>query len=214
LLQIIITRHGETDWNVQKIFRGHADIDLNLTGRKQAELLAQYLKDTKLDAIYSSPLERALRTAQIVAGQQHRLRMETDLDLVDFDYGEWQGVSEEDVKKKYAELYDRWQKEPFRVKMPGGESLNEVKKRVQRALNQITSEYESGTVLIVSHRIVMKVLILNLLGLDTSHMGNIKLDACGLTVFNYEKDTNRFIMTRFNETCFLNSLKKSPAEDF
>ena len=81
-------------------------------------------------------------------------------------------------------------------------------------LNQITSEYESGAILIVSHRIIMKVLILTLLGLDASHMANIKLDACGLSVFNFEKDTNRFIMTRFNETCFLNSLKKSPAEDF
>ena len=91
----------------------------NLTGRKQAELLAQHLKDMKLDAIYSSPLERALRTAQIVAGQQHRLRLETDLDLVDFDYGEWQGVSEEDVKKKYAELYDRLAKRTFPCKSPG-----------------------------------------------------------------------------------------------
>ena len=212
MTEILITRHGETDWNVQKIFRGRADIDLNSAGRKQAEALALFLKGTKLDAIYTSPLERALRTAQIVAGQQHRLRMETDIDLVDFDYGEWQGVSEEDVKEKYPELYGRWLKEPHKVKIPGGESLNDVKKRVLRALDTIVAEHETGTVMIVSHRILMKTLILSLLGLDLSRLANIKLDACGITSFNYEDD--RWVMTGFNETCFLQALKKSPGEDF
>lgn len=211
MTELILTRHGETDWNLQKVFRGRADIDLNATGRKQAELLAQYLEETKLEAIYTSPLERALRTAQIVAGQQHRLKLESEMDLIDFDYGEWQGVPEEDVKEKYAELYERWLKEPHRVKMPGGENLNDVKKRARGVINQIITSHE-GSVLIVSHRVVTKVIILNLLGLDNSHLWNIKLDACGVTIFNYENE--RFVLNKHNETCFLKVLKTAPLEDF
>jgi phosphoserine phosphatase len=212
MADIYITRHGETDWNVQKIFRGHADIDLNANGRKQAEALATFLRSIKMNAIYSSPLERALRTSQIIANSQHRLRLETDIDLVDFNYGEWQGVAEEEVKEKYPDLYNRWLKEPHHVKIPGGENLNDVKKRVVRVANSIAAEHETGNILIVSHRIPLKVLILSLLGLDIAKMDLLQTDACALTCFSCTD--GKWKMKQFNETCFLKGIKIEASENF
>ena len=70
MTKIILARHGETEWNVAEIFRGRIDVELNETGLKQAELLAEYLRDIKIEAVYSSPLKRALRTAQAISRYQ------------------------------------------------------------------------------------------------------------------------------------------------
>ena len=104
MTEIILVRHGETEWNVAEIFRGRIDVELNETGIKQAELLAEYLSNVKIDAIYSSPLKRALKTAEIVAGS-HKLDINITPGLTDFNYGKWQGLSHQEVKDKYKELY-------------------------------------------------------------------------------------------------------------
>jgi len=209
--KIILVRHGETDWNVQEIFRGRADIDLNSNGRKQAELLSHYLKDVKFEAILTSPLERALKTAQIIATGHYRTPVEPVMDLIDIDFGDWQSMSHADVNEKYPELYNRWLKEPQRVRIPGGESLSGVRKRALKVVDDAVTKYE-GTIALVSHRVVLKVIILGLLGLDNSHFGNIKVDACGITVFNYED--GRYILARHNEASFLKLPSKSSAADF
>ena len=95
---ILLIRHGETDWNAEKIFRGRADIELNENGIKQAELLAKHLAGERIVAIYSSPLKRALRTAGIMAGS-HQVDVTPALGLLDFDYGEWQGLSHQQSRK-------------------------------------------------------------------------------------------------------------------
>jgi len=101
---IILARHGETEWNVAEVFRGRIDIELNETGMKQAELLAEYLSNVEIDAIYSSPLKRALKTAKVIASY-HKLNVEIVPGLIDFDYGKWQGLTHQEVKDKYKELY-------------------------------------------------------------------------------------------------------------
>jgi broad specificity phosphatase PhoE len=75
MVEIILARHGETEWNVEEVFRGRIDVELNQTGLKQAELLAEYLSGHKIEAVYSSPLKRALKTAEVVA-RRHKLRVE------------------------------------------------------------------------------------------------------------------------------------------
>jgi broad specificity phosphatase PhoE len=86
MTQIIVVRHGETEWNVSEIFRGRHDIGLNETGIKQAELLGNYLMDLRIKAIYSSPLKRALDTARSVA-KHHGLDVNVVPGLMDFNYG-------------------------------------------------------------------------------------------------------------------------------
>lgn len=210
MTEIILARHGETEWNVQEIFRGRIDIKLNETGIKQAKLLAEYLGEVKIEAIYSSPLKRALRTAEMIASY-HKLQVETPPGLIDLDYGKWQGLLHQEVKDKYKKLYTEWINSPAQVKIPGGESLHDVRKRAIGVVDEVIAKYE-GTVILVSHRVVNKVLICALLGLDNSHFWNIRQDTGGITTFTYENE--RFILTKHNDTSFLKSIQKAPLGDF
>ena len=210
MTEIILVRHGETEWNVAEVFRGRIDVELNEAGIRQAELLAEYLSDMKIDAVYSSPLKRALKTAEMIASY-HKLDVEVAQGLIDFDFGEWQGLPHKEVKDKYKELYAQWVKNPHKVKMPAGESLDEVRERAVRVVNSVIAKYE-GTVVLVSHRVVNKVSICALLGLDNSHFWNIRLDTCGITTFAYENE--QFILTKHNDTSYLKSLQQAPLSDF
>ncbi len=210
MTEIILVRHGETEWNVTEVFRGRIDIELNETGLKQAELLAEYLRDLRIAAIYSSPLKRALKTAEMMASHRN-LDVEITPGLIDFDYGEWQGLSHEVVKDRYKELYAEWVKNPHQVKMPAGESLNDVRRRAVSVVDSVVARYE-GTVVLVAHRVVNKVLICVLLGLDNSHFWNIRQDACGITTFTYENE--RFILTKHNDISFLRPISKAQLSDF
>ena len=210
MIEIILARHGETEWNVEEVFRGRIDIELNETGIKQAELLAEYLSNLKLDAIYSSPLKRAVKTAEIIAGY-HKLDVEIAPGLIDFDCGKWHGLLRQEVKDKYKELYALWVSHPDKVKLPAGESLNDVRKRATGVVDDVTAK-PGGTVVLVAHRVVNKVLICALLGLDNSHFWNIKQDTCGITTFIYEN--GQFILTEHNNTSYLKPLHKAPLGDF
>lgn len=207
---IMLIRHGNTDWNVEEIFRGRADVELNEVGVKQAQLLAQYLEAVPIEAVYSSPLKRALKTAEIVAAPHHVDASPTE-ELIDFDYGEWQGLSRDTIKEKYNALYAEWLNNPHLVKVPEGESLDDVSRRVINFVKQVIVKHQ-GAVVLVSHRVIHKVMICALLGLDNSHFWNIRLDTCGITTFVYEK--NRFVLTRHNDTSFLKPLEKTELSDF
>jgi len=211
MTEIILVRHGETAWNKQEIFRGLVDIELNATGRQQAELLAKYLKNVKFEAVLSSPLKRALKTARIIATGHYHIQVEPVMDLIDLDFGEWQGIPLAEVKEKYGAIYEKWVKEPHRVQVPGGESLDDIRQRGLKVVKDVVARY-TGAVVLVSHRVVIKVIILALLGLANSHFRNIRTDNCGVTVFNYTD--GHIILVRHNDTSFLRPLQAPPLRDF
>ena len=210
MAKLILARHGETAWNVEKVFRGRADINLDEVGIKQAELLGKHLSNWKLEAIYSSPLKRALDTANIIA-RYHKIGVQIDEGLIDFDYGEWQSLPEQEVKRLYPALLNEWHNNPHKVRMPGGESLEDVRRRAIRVVNDVLSKYQ-GSILLVSHRVVIKVLICSLLGLDNSHFWNISQDVGGITIFNYVD--GRLVLTRHNDTSHVKELQKTVLGDF
>ncbi len=210
MTEIILLRHGETEWNVAQVFRGRIDVELNETGVKQAELLAEYLKGLHIDAVYSSPLKRALNTAEKIA-RYHRLEVEIAAGLIDFDFGKWQGLHLQEVKDRYKKLYAQWVKNPHLVQMPNSENLSDVRERALAVVNEAVAKHK-GTVVLVSHRVVNKVLICALLGLDNSHFWNIRQDTCGTTIFTYEKE--RFILTSHNDISYLRPLSQAELRDF
>ena len=210
MTEIIIARHGQTEWNVAEVFRGRIDIELDETGTKQAGLLAEYLGSREIDAIYSSPLKRALKTAEAIA-RHHSLEVEITPLLIDFNFGKWQGLPHREVQEKYKELYAAWTRNPQQVRMPDGESLGEVTERATGVVDEVTARYE-GTVVLVAHRVVNKVLICALLGLDNSRFWDIKQDTCGITTFVYENE--KFILTEHNNTSYLKPIQKITPSDF
>lgn len=210
MAKLILARHGETAWNVEKVFRGRADVNLNEVGVKQAELLGRYLSNWELEAIYSSPLRRALDTANMVARYQ-KTAIAIAEGLTDLDYGEWQSLPEREVKRLHPALLNEWHSCPQKVKMPEGESLGDVRRRAVEVIDGVLARHNQN-VLLVSHRVVIKVLVCHLLGLDDSHFWNIRQDVCGITVFDYAD--GRFVLTRHNDTSHLRRLQKSVLADF
>jgi broad specificity phosphatase PhoE len=207
---LILIRHGETDLNREKVFRGQTDVALNSRGVRQAWLLAKYLGNAGITAIYSSPLKRASRVAEIVASY-HAIKVEETAQLKDMNYGVWQGLSQHKVMEQYSELYDQWLKNPHLVKIPQAETLQDIRDRAYGLILQLM-EKSSGTIAVVSHRVINKVSICALLGLDDSHFWNVKQDTCGITTFVYKK--GQFVLTKHNDTSFLKQMGNTKEDDF
>ncbi len=210
MTELILARHGQTAWNVVEVFRGQANVDLDETGVKQAELLAAYLRERKIEAVYSSPLIRAYKTAATIASK-HNLKVTAAKELNDLKFGDWEGEPLPEVQEKYPTLFAEWVQTPNLVKIPNGETLDDVTKRATRFVNDIINKHRN-TVVLVSHRVVHKVLILALLGLDNSHFWNIKMDTAAITTFVYENKS--WVLNEHNNTSYLQPLAQKKLKDF
>jgi len=204
---IYLIRHGQTDWNKNKIFRGRADVPLNEHGRKEAEALARYLKDVRPTACYSSPLSRARETAEI-AIRPRSLAIASDEGIIDIDYGKWQGVSDADVRKHYSETHRRWHETPQRVKFPGGESLAMVRRRAMASLDRIRMDNPEGIVYVVAHRVLTKVMMCAVLGLGNVAFWKIRQDNCAYNIIEFS-DKGAVVVV-MNETCHMRAAGLAP----
>lgn len=203
MTRIYLVRHGTTEWNQEEIFRGRVDIKLNDTGRAEAQALANYFQPISLQAIYSSPLSRAWETAQAVAEGQ-KLEISLDPAFIDIDFGEWHGLPLKEVKEKFPALYRAWREQPQAVTFPQGESLEQVRHRAWEGLQATIHKHLDQTILIVSHRVITKVLICAALGLDNSHFWQIKQDTTAVNCFEYHR--GQLVVSLINDTCHLKSI--------
>jgi phosphoserine phosphatase len=205
MLELILIRHGETAWNVKEVFRGQSDIELNDTGMRQALALAKYLSERKIEAIYCSPMARALKTAETVASR-HNLPAIPVHELIDMNFGEWEGKEVTEVRQKYPDLFKQWAAHPDQVRIPGGDTLDDVAVRAM-AFVDATAKKHQGTVVFVSHRIVHMILIVKLLGLDIGQLWKIRMDTAAMTTFSL--GVNGFCLSEHNNTCFLQGIQSS-----
>lgn len=204
MISIYLVRHGQTAWNKEEVFRGRADIQLNEVGRKEALLTGQYLEKIKVDLIYTSPLSRAVETAEAIA-RLHGKEAVVLQGLIDIDFGQWQGLSHETVRERYAELYQRWKDNPHLVRFPEGESLEEVRRRTLRAIDEILQAHVDETLVMVSHRVVNKTVLCGLLGLDNSHFWKIGQDTACINVLEFGEG---FVLRRLNDTSHLTDIER------
>jgi broad specificity phosphatase PhoE len=204
LTRFILVRHGQTEWNRFERFRGRVDIDLDDTGLKQAEAAAEKIARLEVKAIYSSPLKRAMTTAQLIA---HPLGLEVQPleGINDMDFGQWHGLSISEVREQYPELFALWRLHPERLEIPEGETLEQVRNRVAACIDELAAKHDGEIVALVSHRVVCKVLLCHLLGLDNSHFWQIAQDATAINIF--EVSLSGFTVWRINDTCHLRDLK-------
>ena len=203
MTRLILVRHGQTEWNRVERFRGRIDLDLNEVGRAQALALAERLSAEPLSAIYTSPLRRAVQTAE-PAAQKLGLSVQVLGGLMDIDYGQWGGRSPAEVATLYPKLYRLWRSQPHLVEIPGGESLAVVRARAFPALKEVAARHAGQTILLVAHQVVNKVLLCAMLGLDNSRFWHIQQDNACLNIFDYEDDD--FTAVCLNDTCHLKAL--------
>jgi probable phosphoglycerate mutase len=145
---ILLARHGETDWNRDNRFQGHADPPLNESGRTQAAELSAALADEPLAAAYSSPLRRAFETAEIVAAPHGLGPVPMDA-LREVDVGSWQGLTRAEVEQRFPEQYARWL--DYEAGWENGESYEEMGRRVIAGLLELAAAHEGERILAVSH---------------------------------------------------------------
>jgi len=171
---VYLIRHGETDWNIQGRYQGQADPPLNSAGIAQSEELAALLAGEKIDLIYSSPLKRALQTAEILS---RRLSVEVILDprLVEIHQGDWQTRLRSEIEVLYPKLLNDWETSPWEVSPPGGESLAEVQRRVKAAMDDILEHHPRQRIAIVSHRIPIALIKVKYRGMDKETVRKIDL---------------------------------------
>ncbi|MGQ9587035.1 MAG: histidine phosphatase family protein [Thermoplasmata archaeon] len=210
-MELILIRHGETDWNREAVFRGQADVRLNATGIAQADATADALRDKVFEVVYSSPLKRAFVTARRIA-MPHEMDAKVKQEFADIHYGLWQGRKEEEIKRRYPKLYSKWIARPERVKFPGGESTKKAWKRVNTGLREILFTHGTGCVVIVSHRIPIKFMTAYLLGKGLADINGIRHDPCAMSVF--EVQGREYRPKKLNDSSHLSKLRLGPQRDF
>jgi broad specificity phosphatase PhoE len=204
-MKIYIVRHGETLWNKEEVFRGTKDIPLNEQGVKQARHVGAYFTGIPVKRIVSSPLQRAVSTAHEICATTG-IPIETINEFIDINFGIWEGLPLQEVEKKYPVDFATWRRSPERFHVNGGESLNTVRKRVLEGLAKVTTNEE--TTIIVTHRVICKVIVLACLNIGNDHFWDMKFDPASITLLY--RDGDSFVLSLSNETCHL---KQSMLQD-
>jgi broad specificity phosphatase PhoE len=200
-MRLILVRHGETDINKARLALGRADVELNEHGRWQAQRLAHSLKDEPIAAIYSSPLKRALATAEPIASS-HGLEVQVDEGLIEMDIGEMEGLTFQQMSERYPHFLQAWLGGQAAYEaMPGGERLLDVQERAWQAIDRIRQRQENGTVAAVTHNFVIITLLCRVLGLELTDFRRLRHSLAARSVLEMGRD--RIIVVSFNDTCHL-----------
>jgi len=202
--RIFLIRHGETEFNRLGVFRGRYEVDLNDVGRRQAGEIARALKGENIDFLLASPLVRATETAAVIA---RRLGTEYTVDEAfnNIDLGSWQGVPKDRVMSEYPDLWRRWITEPEEMRVPEGETVEEVRERGFRRLCEIIDEGD-GNFAVVSHRSVLKGLAASILNVPVPWFWKFYIDNAAYSVF--EHDASGFVLTSWNSNAHLSEKVK------
>lgn len=202
MLTLYLIRHGETKWNCESKTQGCKDIELSKLGVLQSRLLANKLKGLNEDyiKIYTSNLARCYLTAKVI-GEELKLDIEIHKDLREMSFGDWEGLTLGEIKQSYSEEYLKWRNEPYNATIPEGEDLKTVQKRCLNAVEKFLTEYKEGSIIIVSHSIAIKTIILGILGLDLKHFYNITLGNASINKLEFREYGP--VVINLNDTCHL-----------
>ncbi len=210
MTRILLVRHGHVPGIEPGRFRGRSDLPLTEFGLQQARATAAAIHARWQPArVYSSPLQRCVVTAQLIAGACGVDR-QTCNELIDLDYGSWQDRSFEEVRRSSPQAYAHWLDSPELHRFPSGESLAMLAARVTEALRAVLQAHPTQTVVLVGHDSTNRALLLLALGLPLHAYRRIRQDPCGLSEFVVEADA--FHVQRVNETAHLLGLPQSAGQ--
>jgi len=199
-MQLLIARHAETTWNVERRIQGWTDSALTVHGTQQARALADRLRTTKLTAIYSSDSPRAIMTAECV-GLWHELEVVSTPNLRESSWGEWEGLTADEISGRYPELWPKfvargqdsseddadWESTTL---VPGGESMKDASDRIALALQEIRARHVASAerILVVGHGGSLRFLITNVLGMRAGSARRFHLDNTSLSEIWFKRD--------------------------
>ncbi|MGV0814577.1 bifunctional RNase H/acid phosphatase [Mycolicibacterium boenickei] len=199
--RLLLLRHGQTELSVSRRYSGRGNPALTEEGRRQADAAARFLAERGgVAAVVSSPLGRAYETAT-AAAKALGLDVRVDDDLIETDFGEWEGLTFAEAAQRDPELHRSWLRDTS-VEPPGGESFDAVTHRVRRARNRIIAEYGAATVLVVSHVTPIKTILRLALDAGEGILYRLHLDLASLSVAEFYADGGSSVRL-VNQTAYL-----------
>ncbi len=201
MTKIILVRHGHVEGIAPERFRGRADLALTREGRRQAQATARRVEASWTPAaLYASPLSRALTTAEAI-GKPFGLTPTLVPGLMDIDYGEWQGLTPDEVGRKWPEMLETWHRTPHWAAIPGGESLQDVLARAVAALRDVIGRHPRDTVVVVGHDSVNRIILLHALEMPLSRYCRLGQDPCAINEIDFSG--GEFTVRSVNDTYHL-----------
>lgn len=202
---IHLVRHGETAHNKSRVGLGLEDVPLTELGLAQAGAVAAYFAEKQIDLIHCSPLQRATMVAEVVAGSRHS-RPEARQELIELDVGETEGMEFPVMRAKYPDFMRSWAAGDTSVRMPGGESIDDVANRL-RPYSEFLLSLDAESVVVVSHNFITKLLVCLLLNLPIVHFRNVAIDLASVTTISTAAN-GRSMLLGLNDTCHLQHLER------
>ena len=199
MLRLYFMRHGETVWNTERRYQGMTDIELSEEGLRQAECAAKRFKNIKIDKIYASPLKRAMKTAEKIAAEKG-IEIISEDDFREIHFGEWEGKTVPELTEKYGESYTNFIREPHKYGFPGEGSVENVINRIKPGIDRLIAE-EKGNVLIVSHGGIIRLMIMYIMGLDSSWFTKMWINNTGVSIVEIKND--RRLLLTLNDSAHL-----------
>ncbi len=200
-MKLVMVRHGETEWNKLGKFLGHHDVSLNDRGLSQAKETARAVTDWKHKAVYSSPLRRTMQVAQEIS-RLSGMPVSPVPGLMELSLGELEGVTGDEMRSGWPEVYDAWRDDPAGVVMPGGESLAELQERAWNSLVELEeARVEDEYLILVSHNFTIRAIIGRLLGMPLANFHRMSLSLSSICVIESSQWGRRLVS--YNSTCHL-----------
>jgi probable phosphoglycerate mutase len=196
--RLFLVRHGATVLSAEDRFAGSTDVELSEEGRRQAASLAERLAGEPLAAVYASPMARTVATATI-ASAPHRLAVTTAAGLKEIDHGRWEGLTRPEVEERFPDEYADWEADPFTFAPERGEAGIHVLARALPVIRDIVARHVDQTVLVVSHKATIRLVISSLLGFDArGYRDRLDQHPCCLNILDF-RDTVRARLMLFND---------------
>lgn len=199
-MKIYLIRHGQTDWNAEGKIQGSTDIALNEAGRRQAACLAKGMERRPVAQIFSSPLKRALETAQAI-GRCQKVTVETVEELKEVNFGVWEGLTMKEIENRYPKENRQWLENPTSITPAKGETKDELKKRSAQAVRQILA-HGKGDIAVVVHGAIMAYLTEYLMRNDPDHKAII-VENASITTLEYDSASQQVILIEENDVSHL-----------
>ncbi len=201
MTKIILVRHGHVEGISPERFRGRTDLMLTPEGLRQAEATARRIHATwRPAAVYTSPLGRCRMTAEAI-GNLFGLAPSPVDGLIDIDYGQWQGLTPDETRRRWPKALDSWYRTPDWAAIPGGETLQRVLTRTVNTLREVISRHPADTAVLVGHDSVNRVILLHALTLPLSRYWRLGQDPCAINEIEFSQDG--FTLLSMNETYHL-----------
>lgn len=198
--RIIFVRHGEPEDAAKGMCYGKLDVGLSENGKLQIERTARWLENFAPSVIYSSPRVRATESARIFA-QKLDVVIEKENRFAEMDFGDFEGLTYDDVKTRYPALYECWMTRPTEVEFPNGESFSVMLRRVWQAIDELKTRHSNQTIAIFSHGGVNRIALARVLNLPTENLFRLEQNYGCANVIDFYQDfpVARIINHNFGE---------------